>query len=203
MDDDFLVPLDISIAGKATDKAVNLLRVGGVEKLTLNTLAKAALYAPGHFHARVGGRAGMIEMLVSGFADRWQRRITDPRWIGDGLAWLPGDPGAVHGVRCWHAMVELAYGEACAGRPGAAETLAALDRREQYYLHAALATHLGRRPAADELLLVQLALRGLRAAMAAPVDPLPWDPARSVLRRLLRALEGMGPADRSGTEPNE
>lgn len=188
MEDDFRIPLDISVGGKATDKAIDLLCAGGVEQLSFNTLAKAALYAPGHLHAKIGGRAGLLELLVLCFADRWERRVTHPFSAGPDLAWLPHTEGGVDGARCWHAITELAHGEARAGRSGPAETLAQLGVREQNYLFAVLSQRLGRRPTNDEVVLVQMTVHGLRAAMAAPAAPLSGAAASRVLERLLAAI---------------
>jgi len=186
--DDFRDRWTPSLGAKATNEAVDLLCTGGVERVSLNKLADAADYSPAYFHKLVHGRAGLIGIVVGHFADRWVRRVTGRPDDDNVVAWLPDSAGAIDGVRCWHAMIELAHGEARAGRLGPAKTIAVLHAEEQMFLYRSASGPLARRPTGDELLIVQMVLHGMRAAMAAPDSPLPIESARAALRRLFEAL---------------
>lgn len=198
---DFRLPLETSIGHRATNEAIELLRTGGVERLSLNTLGKAALYSPSRFHARVGGRAGMIVMLVGHFADRWSWRVCQPPSLTE-FAWLPESPRAIDGVRAWHAVLELAHGEARAGRPKAAAIVAETDREEWEFLHVVGSRHCGRPLGDEETLLIQMTLHGLRSAMAAPSNPMTFGRAHATLSHVLVTLGGP-PLGDSWSEQNE
>ena len=199
--DDFRLPQEISLGHKATNEAIDLLCAGGVERLSLNKLADAANYSAPYFHKLVRGRAGMIDVLVRCFADRWERRVTQPTYDEDRAPWLPDSPGAVDGARCWHAMLELAYGEARCGRTAPARAIADLHLREQQALHLLASGPLGRRPTRQELLVIQMTLHGLRAAMSAPVEPLPLEEARASAPRRWRCPARRPPSPRSSAGP--
>ncbi|WP_017935268.1 hypothetical protein [Nocardioides sp. Iso805N] len=99
--------------------------------------------------------------------------------------------------------MELAHGEACAGRLEPARTIAAVNQREQTYLHLALGARLGRRPTSEELVILQMTLQGLRAAMAAPVAPVSVAAALAAVDRLIGAFGASSSSSTVTPKPNE
>jgi hypothetical protein len=177
-----------SLSDRCTDIAIELLCAGGVEQLTLNSIAKQADYTPSQFHGKVGGKAGMLDMIIGCFSERWTLQTTNPHGDWPTVCWLPHTTDGVDGVRCWHGIVELAHSEARAGRPGASRCVDEAVRTEIEFVACRLAQRLQRRATISEAIALAASAEGLRSALAAPTGVLSLGDAEQVLERLVESF---------------
>lgn len=178
---DFRRPADRWVAARCTDAVIDLLVEGGIQRLSLNAIARDSNWTPAGLHARIGGRAGLIAAVIGCFADRWVRTVANEWSNPAGICWLPRDAGGREGTSCWLALNELAAGEARAGRTQAQAAVASARRDEVNYVAWALSRSLGRRAHHAEAVALFALGEGLRSAIIAPENPLPVEAAQEIL----------------------
>lgn len=172
---DFTEPVSCEHAAMYADAVVHLLAQGGLEQISMTAAARWMGQVPSAVKQRSGGRDGFLRMVTARFGRRWLRWVSLPARDLGTLVRLPDGDDEVHGVRAWSALCEVAAGEARSGKPELAAIIAAIRRRHRECVEDNLQFVLDRPPTAVEIALVDHLGEALRAAVAAPVDPL--DPA--------------------------
>jgi hypothetical protein len=124
--------------------------------------------APSHRHGSPHRRHGLTLRKIA----RESGISTGSLWVGTD-AFLPGDDETLRWTRAWLAWCELGRSE-----PWLADTIAALHGRER----EALAQVPELKPGEPDLDVLVAVLDGLRFVVCAPIDQMPLDRARDVLR---------------------
>lgn len=169
-----------------TDGVVHVLARRGLDQLSVGAVARWMKVTP-EAVLKTTSRARFVEIVVGRFGERWVR-WTAPGYGADVPARLPESEAELHGVRVWHALVELARSEAIAGRPTAEGIVAELRRREATALTSELRHRLGRPVDALEVAGMGALVDGLRRMLAVPGSELTPDQARRIVVDQLAVL---------------
>ncbi|MDH2413368.1 hypothetical protein [Nocardioides sp. CER19] len=193
MENTFLRPQSAHLGDRCADAAYLALQEGGAELVSLGEISRRLRMTKSGLHYATGGRAGLIQLVLRVFGDRWLRWSTNPYRANDDVLQLPETGDEVGAVRMWVTMAELAAAEDRAGRPDPCARVAGYRTDERRALSAQLIGVFGRRPSGDEFASVHVMVEGLRDAVVAPVDPLPVWPARRLLAAHVERLRTVGP----------
>ena len=170
-------------ADMATAMAIPLLIEGGWSAMTMRSLGRAAKISGPAVAAWYGSAERLHEVVASRYGLRWldlmslqlARRPTHDQTPGDVLtALVPADEDEIAYTRVWLTIQEAGRTEP---RVGAA--VAHTESQERWMLAARVDEH------AEEVMTV---LRGLRAAVCAPAEPLSLEDARAVAQVIGAAL---------------
>lgn len=162
----FLRPDAVGLGQAVTDAAIGLLAETGVAGLTSRAVASRLRVTPSAL-SQQGGRKNLLRLVFVLFADRWEAWIDVPPWH-DLPARLPATEEEMHGVRVWHALAELARGEALAGNPVPSDVLLDARAQERVSIGRHLERLLGRPPSPAEVLTTTALVVGLRVEITAP-----------------------------------
>jgi AcrR family transcriptional regulator len=178
-------------ADMATDMAIPLLADGGWSAMTLRSLGRAAKVSGPAVAAWYGSVERLHEVIASRYGQRWLRLMSwqlreqqqDSLGAADLLAaLLPTDDDGIAYTRVWLAIQEAGRTE-----PAVGAVVAHIEAGERDLVAGWLEQHV------DETMVV---LRGLRAAICAPAQPLASDEARALAHQLGQALDRL---DTTGT----
>lgn len=148
--------------------AVRVLEETGVTGLSSRAIAAQMRVTPSALTQRAG-RAELLRLVLVIFSDRWLQWVDVPPWH-DLPTRLPQNAEEMHGVRVWHALAELARGEALAGNRVLTEVMAQARQDERQLVAGRLGHLLGRTPSHAEVATTTALVAGLRLEVVA-VDP--------------------------------
>lgn len=185
----FAEPASLNHRDIYADAVVELLLDGGTEKVTMASVARSLRQVPSSVSQITGSRKAFLGMVVGRFTGRWARWVAQPDYSGAVRLRLPVADDELHGVRVWSALREIAAGEARAGRPELAKTIAEARPSERLML---LAAFRGRGIEASEVVINALLCLadGLRVAMADPVEPIDLELAHTTAQLVIESLCG-------------
>jgi AcrR family transcriptional regulator len=188
-------------ADMATDMAIPLLAEGGWSAMTLRSLGRAAKVSGPAVAAWYGSVERLHEVIAARYGHRWLRLMS---WnlIGNRrsslgaadilAALLPQDDDGIAYTRVWLAIQEAGRTE-----PSVGAAVAGIEAQERDLVAGWLGQHALDQHASDHHALDQhldvtmVVLRGLRAAICAPGQPLSCEEARALAHRLGRALDDL------------
>lgn len=169
-----------------TDAAIGLLAETGVAGLTSRAIASRLRVTPSAL-SQQGGRQNLLRLVFLLFADRWEDWVDVPPWY-DLPARLPESEEEMHGVRVWHALAELARGEALAGNPLPSDVLLGARAQERASIARHLKRLLGRTPSPPEVSTTAALVVGLRVEITAPQPAISPAQAHDLLDAHVRRL---------------
>lgn len=168
-----------SRAGTLASAANDLLVTDGIPGLTLRKIATVSRVSAGSILHHLGDKNRLLSLSAGLTAQAFQDEIERRRWLEGVGAFLPEADDDVLITRAWLAWVELARSDDAVEPP---VTRALQSQRE---LLAGTLDHSLQR---EDLDLTVAVIEGLRAAICAPVRPMPPRRARALLLRHLRRL---------------
>lgn len=185
----FASPASLDHRDMYADAVMELLLEGGVDQVTMASVARALGQTSSAVKQMAGSRRRFLAMVVGRFGGRWAGWAAQPAFRGGVRLRLPVEPDELHGVRTWSVLREIAAGEARAGVPELAEACHESARYERAMLVAALQ---GRSvEPTDEVVTALLCLAdGLRAAMVDPVAPLGYEAAKKAADLVIERICG-------------
>ena len=168
------------------DATVDILAGTSIAGLTSRAIAAWLRVTPSALTQRAD-RAEVIRLVLIFFADRWEKWVHIPPWH-DLPARLPMTEEEVHGVRVWHALGELARGEALAGNLVPTDVIGRAREEERASVSANLARLLDRRPTDAEVVGTVALVAGLRLELATAPTAISATEAADVLTAHVRRL---------------
>jgi hypothetical protein len=188
----FLCPDSIHLGDMVADAAVRILEQTAITGLSSRAVAAWLRVSPSALTQRAD-RAELIRLIVIFFVDRWSRWVDVSPWH-DLPARLPHSAEELHGIRVWHALAELARGEALAGNPVPAELITQAREDERLLVRDRLGGHLGRPPSDAEVATVTALVAGLRLELAAAQPAITPMEAVDLLRAHVRGMLRLSPS---------
>jgi hypothetical protein len=184
----FLAEISANVDDIAADAIVEALSCGGVERISMSTVARSEGRTPAAINQRHGGRAAFLSGVVCQFSVRWVRWIRLAGFLSVVPIRLPEDERELLGVRAWPMLRALAEGEARAGRPACAAHVAWALAEERDHIARHLAVRLGGAPSSGQLEVLVALADGLRNRVAALESPLALEEARELLRHHITSV---------------
>lgn len=188
----FVRPDSPHLGDMVADAAVRILEQTAVTGLSSRAVAAGLRVSPSALTQRAD-RAELLRLVFVFFVDRWSRWVDVPPWH-DLPARLPQSAEEVHGVRVWHALAELARGEALAGNQVPADVIARAREDERLLIANRLTGLVGRRPSDAEVTLTTALVVGLRLEVAGARPAVSPTTAVDLLRAHVRGLAGLSPS---------
>lgn len=201
----FLTEISANVDDIATDAIVEALSGGGIDQISMSTVARSEGRTPAAINQRHGGRAAFLSGVVERFSVRWVRWVRGAGFLSVVPVRLPADERDLLGVRAWPMLRALAEGEARAGRPACADHVAWALTEEREHIARHLAVRVGDRPSAGQLEVLLALADGLRNRVAAFDHPLAPEDARGLLRHHITSVFGLPleERDQDRAEPDE
>lgn len=148
-----------------TDAFVQVLGECGLDRFSVGALARWMKVTPAAV-LKANTRSEVVRIVAVTFGERWLDWVS-PRLDDPLPARLPRTDDELQGVRVWHALAELARGEALAGRHRPEAALSEVRRIERRLLEEDLAARIRRTPTAEETTRIAATVVGLRQLLAA------------------------------------
>ncbi|GAB3859056.1 hypothetical protein GCM10028801_19870 [Nocardioides maradonensis] len=189
----FRSPSSSDNADIATDAVLLSLEAGGVEQISLSTVARSEGRTASALHHRHGSRAQFLEVVVGRFCRRWIQWVHGAGFAGSLPIRLPEGDDELLGMRAWPMICAVAEGERRAGRPACAELVADVRRDERLHVRDCLrARRADRLPPSDHHLEVVMSLaEGIRASIADPDRGVTLTEGRAILTETIQQLLGV------------
>lgn len=183
----FLAEISANVDDIATDAIVEALSCGGVDQISMSTVARSEGRTPAAINQRHGGREAFLSHVVGRFSARWVRWVKGGGLLSVVPIRLPEDDRELLGVRAWPMLRALAEGEARSGRPACAAHVAWAASEERDHISRHLAARLGAPPSVGQVEVLLALADGLRDRVAARDRPLALQDARGLLRSHMTA----------------